>query len=293
MSRKWPVVGSVAAVGGALATLTGVGGLTLVDAVVLLGVFVVMPVCLPEAGERAWVLSGAALVVSFALDEGIAAVLFVTPWLVTAGFVTWRRAWAWWADRTSIDALGAAAAAAFALVAAGSLVPSRAGISVLGLHEPIIELTAVHYSFAGVGATTLALLVIAAHRARLALAGLAMTIVAPPIVAVGFVVEHPVPQVGGAVLMTAGVYCTAVCTLLAARARVGAARVLLVASAIAVVVPMVLAVFWAASNYWDVPALSVRMMARTHGLTNGLGFVIGGLAGWHLARAEEHTEVVV
>jgi len=35
------------------------------------------------------------------------------------------------------------------------------------------------------------------------------------------------------------------------------------------------------------------MMALTHGLTNGLGFVIGGLAGWHLARAGEHTEVLV
>ena len=41
---------------------------------------------------------------------------------------------------------------------------------------------------------------------------------------------------------------------------------------------MVLAVLWAASNYWlAVPALSVPEMGRTHGITNAVGFVVAGL----------------
>ena len=39
---------------------------------------------------------------------------------------------------------------------------------------------------------------------------------------------------------------------------------------------MVLAVAWAASLHWDVPALSVPDMARTHGVMNVV-FVVAGL----------------
>lgn len=40
---------------------------------------------------------------------------------------------------------------------------------------------------------------------------------------------------------------------------------------------MGLAVAWAAAHYWDVPAMSVPDMARTHGLANAFGFVLCGL----------------
>lgn len=46
---------------------------------------------------------------------------------------------------------------------------------------------------------------------------------------------------------------------------------------------MVLAVAWAAGQHWDVPALSIDAMARTHGATNAIGFVACGVAGY--ARA--------
>ena len=48
-------------------------------------------------------------------------------------------------------------------------------------------------------------------------------------------------------------------------------------------VPMVLAVQWALAQHVDLPALSVSDMATTHGVLNGIGFVIAGLAGWLLA----------
>lgn len=47
---------------------------------------------------------------------------------------------------------------------------------------------------------------------------------------------------------------------------------------------MALAVPWAGGQHWDVPALSIPDMARTHGLANALAFVGCGLVGQRLAR---------
>lgn len=54
-------------------------------------------------------------------------------------------------------------------------------------------------------------------------------------------------------------------------------------SGLAVWLPMVLAVAWAAGQHWDVPALSIPDMVRTHGLGNAIGFVLCGLAGRNLS----------
>jgi YndJ-like protein len=82
-----------------------------------------------------------------------------------------------------------------------------------------------------------------------------------------------------AVLMTLGVWCTAIALLhQAARSDVHRSqRGLLLIAGLAVWLPMLLAIAWAAAQHWSVPALSVPDMARTHGLVNGVGFVMAGL----------------
>ena len=90
------------------------------------------------------------------------------------------------------------------------------------------------------------------------------TVLAPPIVAAGFTTRAGIPQVGGAVLMTIGVWCTGLLELGGARAlQRPAARVRLTASGLAIWAPMVLAV--AAGEHWDVPALSIRCRPRRGG----------------------------
>lgn len=65
-------------------------------------------------------------------------------------------------------------------------------------------------------------------------------------------------------------------------------RALLAISGLAVWVPMLLAVGWAAGQHWNVPALPVPAMVRWHGLPNAIGFVIAGLAAGRIKiRAEE------
>jgi hypothetical protein len=270
-----------------------VEGWTLIDLFVLAGVGVVLPLAMPSRG---WWTAFAAAAVALALPDGWVAATFVLPWLTVAA-VSAVRSW-----RRSMDAL----VAAYAVVAAGALSLSRLGWELFGIGEPIVELTAVHFTYAGCGALTLARCNLAAwSRSRtqsgptwpgaLAWGSVAATAVAPPVVALGFVTGTAMPQVGGAVLMSVGVGATSLLQLRAAQDPVCSTtvRLLLGASGLAAWVPMVLAVGWAVAQHVDVPALSIDDMVRVHGTLNGLGFVVCGLVGWRLrTRGRRESRVI-
>lgn len=261
--------------------------LTLIDVFVLVGFWAVVPAAWPRLRSPRWAVSVALLVPALVLAPGAAMPLFVLPallWVVAVGVGVMGGAQRAPTKRARRDALIEMAMAALLFVATGAVAAHARGEPVLGIHEPIIELTAVHFAFAGVGALALA----DAARARTAGAArriahvaVALSLVAPPVVATGFLSQAALPQVGGAILMTVGVWCTAIAQLAALPA--GLARWCLVASSAAVAVAMPLAVAWAAGQHWGTPALSVQDMVRTHGLLNGVVFVPAGLLGWHLA----------
>ena len=195
-----------------------------------------------------------------------------------------------------LDVVAGLAAHVWGLVAAGALLTSRLGLVVLGVHEPITELTAVHYVYAGVGALTLAVggppqPRTLRHRDACGRAAVLLTMAAPPVVALGFVTGAALPQVGGALLMAVGVCLTAALELtrVVRHQAAGWARALLGISALAIWVPMALAVAWAAGQHWAIPVLSIPDMARTHGLANALGFILCGLIAGHLERRQETT----
>jgi hypothetical protein len=213
------------------------------------------------------------------VPSGPIAAVLVTVWLIVGlwGLVDAVRSAAAATPAPALEPtlLAGLAAPAFACVAAVAFASSRGNVTLFGIGEPIVELTAVHFVYAGVGAVALAGGVARTHRVAGA-AAVVVTVSAPPVVALGFLVEHPVPQVGGAVLMAIGVFLTAGLQLVDARAAHGAARLLLVVSGLAPWVPMVLAVAWATSLYAEVPALSIPDMVRTHGTMNAV-FVVAGL----------------
>lgn len=254
-------------------------GLTLIDCFVVLGVVAVLPLAM---GGPWWGWAAAALttVAAFREPVGVPAAVLAVPLVALGGVVALGRL-------RSFDGIGSLAGV-YTVVASGSLVLSRLGVELLGVGEPIVELTAVHYIFAGAGALTLA--AHARQRAdrpwtrRLAAGAVRLTAIAPPVVALGFVAGQPLPQVGGAVLMTSGVWLTGTLHLAGAvadRREHPAARVLLGLSGLAIWAPMVLAVAWAAGQHWSVPALSVDDMARTHGAANALAFILAGLVARH------------
>jgi hypothetical protein len=260
--------------------------ISLVDSLVVVGVAVVLPLA---SGRRWswWLGAGASVLLSFFVPEGWAGV-FVLPFAVVAVAVSAETATRngplmFWSLADAASAL----ACLYAVVAAVALGHSRFGVEMLGTSEPIVELTAVHFTYAGAGALALAAFSIRRHehRSRLSLAAVSLTAAAPPLVAAGFVTHEGVLQVSGAVVMTAGVWLTAVRQLQTAAAGTTRqlSRYLLAISGLAVWVPMVLAVAWAAGQHWNVPALSIDAMARTHGVANAFGFVLCGLVGRHLA----------
>jgi hypothetical protein len=254
--------------------------LTLVDLVVLLGVSVVLPLALPNRWR--WAAATVGVLLALQSDVGTMAAAFTLPWMGAA-------IWAGWphlrtltrTPRTLADA-ASLLAAAYALVAAVAFASSRLGYSLFGVGEPVVELTAVHYTYAGTAALVLAsqfLGSITGRWRRVAQVATGATAVAPVIVALGFVTHRAIPQVGGAVLMTIGVWLTATLELHTAidPDQPAAVRILSAISGVAIWIPMVLAVAWASGQHWDVPALSIPDMERTHGLANALAFVLCGL----------------
>ena len=231
----------------------------LIDGLLILGVAVILPLAL---GGRWWwwAVAAGATAVALQLPIGVGAAALVLPWVAVTTLMAWQQQ---------------TLAALYAVVASTSLVVSRLGLEPFDLHEPIIQLTAVHYTYAGTAALVLA------HRTN-STAALAFTAGAPPVVALGFITHSALPQVGGAVLMTIGVWLTATHHLRAATRRATgtpATRALLGVSGLAVWIPMVLAVSWAAGQHWSIPILSIPDMARTHGVGNAVGFALCGLLG--------------
>jgi hypothetical protein len=238
--------------------------------------------------------AGAALaVVSLVLEPGALAGIVACGWLVVCVAATggsaalaWRRRPPPWPPAGDAAAL---AGLAFLSVGGSWLVISRFGWRPLDLSTDIVRLTAVHFHYAGFAVPLLAAAALPATPGPVARRVLSLAcwtaVVGPVVVAAGFTTGSAVFQVGGAVIVTVAAWGVAAGTAAAIRS-VGrdsrTAAVLLSLSSLSPLVAMVLAVQWALAQHAAVPALSVDDMARTHGLLNGLGFVIAGLAGWTL-----------
>jgi len=273
----------------AAAAAAGLGDLSLIEVLLLLAPLVLVPLAMEVAGRHGparWfrLAAAVALVPALLLDRGGWAAALAVPWLgCSVAFAVvvlrdWNRA-----RDLHPAALARVASAAYLVVGATWLVGSRLGVEPFGIGEPIVQLTAVHFHFAGFVAALLAARTCeAAKGSRWATVATLCTIGAPPVVAAGFTTGSAVFQIGGATLLAAGLWILAGVLLIvvAPATAPGAARVLLRISALAVVAPMVLAVSWAAGQHLGVPALDIPTMARIHGTVNAFGFALAGLLGW-------------
>jgi hypothetical protein len=158
-----------------------------------------------------------------------------------------------------------------------------------------VELTAVHFHFTGFAATLMAALVLTRlHHERgtsrqTALTASVLMIAGSPVLAAGWGTPFHVLQVAGAVLVAGGVMATAAILFFRNASLVDstAARVLLSASGLAPLVPMVLAVEYSAGHVFGFPTLDIRAMALIHGDLNALGFSLLGLVAWSIGSSGE------
>ncbi|MBL8911873.1 MAG: YndJ family transporter [Archangium sp.] len=246
------------------------------NAALVTGVAFVLPIALRDK-HLPWTIAAASVAVSLSLEPGRLAALCVAPWLL----LTIRSGVLALLTRTTWLAM----AAGFAGTAALALITSRLEVTLFDIHEPIVKLTALHFTYAGAGTLTLALRVHEARRSMFTLATLVLVFIAPPVVATGFITRLWPAQVGGAVLMSLGVYFTAGLQLRDLREEKDARlKALWLISCVAPVIAMVLGVAWAAAQYWpSIPALTVPDMVPTHGALNAFGFVLCGHLAWWLA----------
>jgi len=236
--------------------------------------------------------AGAVLaVIAFLLPIGLPAAILSTAWLLVCGIAA-LGALAYLAQGRSLHPERLATAAAVGFMAFGAiwLVLSRAGVAPIGLSPIIVEMTAVHFHFTGFAATLMAALLLTRLRddrgvtQRVAMAAALLLVAGSPVLAMGWATPVHVLQVAGAILVATGVVATSVVFFVRSASLVEstAARVLLRLSALAPLLPMVLAVEYSAGHVFGFPTLNIQGMALIHGDLNALGFSLLGLIAWSI-----------
>jgi hypothetical protein len=226
------------------------------------------------------------LVASFWVTPGWLAGTLVAPWLILCASVGLAGGLTLLYGRNQSLAAWAVNIGRIDLaVASGWLLISRWGIRPMGFQEPIVLLTAIHFHYTGFATALLAGTLIAfaqqrGVRTRLLEWVITLVIAMPFVVAVGFVWSSTLKLVAvlvlaGSLVILAGMQFWSVKDLSS-----GMACLFLRLSAVVVIAGMVLAGIYALGDWLKQDWLMIPRMASTHGLLNGLGFVLLGLLGW-------------
>ncbi|MEU4025825.1 YndJ family protein [Streptomyces anulatus] len=267
----------------------------LVNAIVMLGMLVVVPAGLRLTGQqdlnrirRLWPLFAVPGAVALWLPRGPAATALACCYALGAVLLALhapRRA----VRGRDLDPAGIALLTALAApaVAATALVAERSGHELFGFDLGILALTVPHFHFAGFAAALIAGL---ACRVSDGPAGRFAALSVPLgtlLVLVGYFLGDWA-ELAGALVLTAGMWTVGLLTWRMGRAdgRDRTTRLLLLASATVLVATMLLALSWALGEATGLPHPTLTWMAATHGLGNALGFALCSLLAWRRIRTE-------
>lgn len=231
-----------------------------------------------------WIPVGAAALASssfFVGNGGLSAALCV-PWVAVCVAIGLEKLGN---PRTLVARLAFLLPHAYLVFGAGWLVISRYGGRPMDFPSVIVELTAVHFHYAGFVAPVI-IAVTRNHQARARgplLVALWLALAASPLTAIGFVYSATIGA-AGAVTFAVGLFMWALITVVVVVPQVEpSSRVLMSVAAGSVLLSMTLAAVYsigvATGQHWvDIPA-----MARTHGILNAIGFSLCGAGAWLLA----------
>lgn len=236
-----------------------------------------------------------AVMVSFLMPVGALAGAISAVWLIPCGVAGLASLANLIGTRSLRPAvLVPSAALGYLAIGALALVAFRFGWRPLGFSAVVVELTAVHYHFAGLGATAIAwnaLRAAGGGRRRPAAIAAVVVVIATPMVAFGITAAQVgsqgahVLEFVGALMFFASLPVVGALSFGAARRAGRALPTVLQGLALAsVVVSMTLAVVYASGQAFGAPAPGISTMARSHGLLNAFGFDLAGLAGWYVLR---------
>ncbi|MBI3463210.1 MAG: YndJ family protein [Planctomycetes bacterium] len=227
--------------------------------------------------------AAALLVVAFLLPAGLWAAALAVPWLVVTTMVACvgllrlkARGFA------PLAALSTDAGLVYLAVGGGWAVLSRWGARPMGFSDEIVQLTAVHFHFAGFVLPLLAGLAarsLPGGMARIAPVGVVAGV---PLVALGIAFSPLLEVVAACALAGASVLVALLQIRLALQNLSAGARLLFAASGLSLLTGMVLAAAYALGKFSGNPWLTIPQMLPTHGAINALGFGLLGLLAWHV-----------
>lgn len=252
---------------------------------------------LRSSAARLGRFAGPIAAASFFLDTGLASATLVSVWLVVTGLVS-VSALLEVLGKRSLDVvfIMRGVACAYLSFGAGWLVLSRLGIRPLDFTDAVVELTAVHFHFAGFAAPLIAASAVSWMKARersasfLGLAGLGV-IAAMPVIALGTTFSSMLAALG-ALLLGLSLFVIAIVTLASIVPLMNGkgARLLLTASSISILIGMLLGIQYGLGQWLGTPSLGIARMAQIHGTLNALGFSLCGLVGWRLAARSREAK---
>lgn len=255
--------------------------------------------------EFGWIEAGLAVGIAFVVPTGflslqrihgdsrrvpkwakISVLSLITPWPFVSALlaVPWcgfaiREAVAGlrrWMSNRSARAFAEAVPAGFLAVGGVFLVLGRGDVSFLGFSNQIVDLTAVHFHFAGFVLPLIALLNDRVESSSISRAALWGTVLATPLTAAGIVAGAAIELVGAFLVASSAVTIAVIQLRIAWRSH----ALLMLASA-ALLVSMPLAAIYAYGEFTVTPYLTIPMMLRTHGALNAFGFALPAVYGWN------------
>jgi hypothetical protein len=261
----------------------------LIDILLAFALMVVVPLSIRLHGwgrrqVAAAAIAGGLSSLSFLFPEGFAAALLASasvlvPSFLLVGFRDGSRL-------RSIRGLAGAIPVAYLLVGTSWLAMSRYGARPLGFSTAIVELTAVHFHYAGFVAPTIVEQLVKWLRAKdsrfrsLSSVSYWAVLLATPVTAMGITFSSALGAVG-ALMFSGGLVTASAITLREVTRNVPArAAVALTVSALSVAAAMLLALAYAFGHWLGTPAPSLEAMVWTHGVLNAVGFAFGGVVGW-------------
>lgn len=242
-------------------------------------------------GSQRVVLHGAGVLaaLSFTIDAGGVAAAIAMPWLCLGLMLVLKELRSIGVARLlrSPNAAVRGSLATWAWMAAGGawLIAHRLGLEPFGFDRSITLFTVAHFHVAGLGLTAL---LASTHRRRPSttlLAAMWLHQVGMLAVAAGLMFNDHLEVAGAtAVTLALGIWATIVVKWIRDGLE-GPARVLLVVAAIAWIMPMVLALFWALGPFLPEPVVTTfKTMLHYHAAFQTFGLVLCGLAGVLLSQ---------
>lgn len=225
---------------------------------------------------------------TFFFSKGLFAAALALPWFVFTAVIATVGAGRVLSRRTlRSTGIGYDAALMFLVVGGAWLVITRAGLEPLGFNFAIVELTAVHFHYAGFVVPIMASVV----TERLERSHLlpALVIVGVPLTAVGITVDGTTEWVAATFMSLVGIG-VAIGTLQLSTRAAGSAGWLLKVAGLSLIGGMCFSLGWAWSQEFGWTYLDLSGMVSTHGMLNGFGFGLVGLIAVSLLPPIESAE---